>query len=178
MIVITANGRLAQQPELRALPGGSSVVEFRLLSNRYAKGQEVVEAVTFFCYGDQAERFCENAEKGQVVIATGTQETQTYKDGQGQQRSYVKYRLSNFELGSRPYRGDRQGGQAPAPANQNYGTQQRRYGDAPARGQFQSQRPSGANQNRSYQEPASDAYQEGVHDGYGSGYDDSNTGLM
>lgn len=41
MIVITAHGRLGHQPELKMLPGGGSVCEFRLLSSRFAKGEEV-----------------------------------------------------------------------------------------------------------------------------------------
>lgn len=107
MIVITAQGRLAHQPELKMLPNGGSVCEFRLLSSRFSKGAEVTEAVTFVCFGDDAERFCEGTEKGQLISATGTQETNSYKDANNQARSYVKYRMTWFQKGPRPHRGER-----------------------------------------------------------------------
>lgn len=114
MIVITAQGRLSQQPELKLLPGGDSVCEFRLLSSRFSKGKELTEAVTFVCFDEEAERFCESTEKGQLISATGTQETNSYTDASGQTRTFVKYRLTWFEKGPRPRR-DRPGGdEAPA----------------------------------------------------------------
>ncbi len=115
MIVITAHGRLAHQPEVKILPGGTSSCEFRLLSTRFAKGEEHVEAVTFFCYGDEAERFCDNTEKGQLISATGTQETQHYRSGE-QDKHFVKYRLTWFEKGPKPNRaGQRPAGSAARP---------------------------------------------------------------
>ena len=112
MIVIKAKGRLAHQPELRMISQGC-VCEFRLLSNRFARGQEHVEAVTFFCYDDEAEAFCERTEKGQLISATGTQETQRWTDGSGHERTSVKYKLTWWEAGPRP-KGSRQQEQAPS----------------------------------------------------------------
>jgi single-stranded DNA-binding protein len=117
MILITAHGRLAHQPELKLLPGGGCVCEFRLLSTRFAKNEEHVEAVTFFCFDDEAERFCEATEKGQLISASGTQETRTWTDGNGQSKSFVRYRLTWYEKGPRPNRGTRAAqGIVPAPA--------------------------------------------------------------
>jgi len=101
MIVITAHGRLAHQPELKMLRQ-TSVCEFRLLTNRFARGEEHVEAVTFFCYGEEAEVFCERVEKGQLISATGSQESQRWTDGSGQERTFVKYKLTWWEAGPRP----------------------------------------------------------------------------
>lgn len=112
MIVITAQGRLAHQPEVRMLPQGC-VCEFRLLSNRFAHGQEHVEAVTFFCYDKEAEVFCERTEKGQLISATGTQETFRWRDGSGQERTSIKYKLTWWEAGPRP-KGSRPQEQAPS----------------------------------------------------------------
>ncbi len=83
-----------------------------MLDSRYHKGQEVTEAVTFFCYGEMAEEFCSTTVKGQEISATGTQETQTYTPADGPTRTYVKYRLSWFSRGRKPYTGDRSQGQA------------------------------------------------------------------
>lgn len=117
MIVINAHGRLAHQPEVKILPGGTSCCEFRLLSTRFARGEEHVEAVTFFCYGDDAERFCDNTEKGQLISATGTQETQHYSRGE-EERHFVKYRLTWFVKGPKPNRSPlRSGAQGPGQGN-------------------------------------------------------------
>lgn len=103
MIIITAHGRLAHQPEIKMLKQ-TSVCEFRLLSNRFARGEEHTEAVTFFCYGEEAEAFCERVEKGQLISATGTQETDRWTDTSGQERTRVKYKLTWWEAGPRPNR--------------------------------------------------------------------------
>jgi single-stranded DNA-binding protein len=101
MVVITVHGRLAHQPELKLLRQ-TSVCEFRLLSHRFARGEEHVEAVTFFCYAEEAEAFCERVQKGQLISATGTQETQRWSDASGQERTFVKYKLTWWEAGPRP----------------------------------------------------------------------------
>ncbi len=121
MIAITAIGRLAAQPELKMISGGYQVCEFRLLDTRFSKGQEVTEAVTFFCYGEMAEDFCSSTVKGQEISATGTQETQSYTPADGPTKHYVKYRLNWYKAGRKPYTGDRSQGQAggyPAQSNQ------------------------------------------------------------
>lgn len=133
MIVITAHGRLAHQPELKMLPGGGSVCEFRLLSSRFAKGEEVTEAVTFFCFDEEAEKFCESTEKGQLISATGTQETSSYNDAQGARKSFTKYRMNWYNKGARPrssqqgsQQGDNTGGQRPGGDRQGGGYQANR----------------------------------------------------
>ena len=117
MISIAAAGRLAFQPEVK-IGRQTSFCEFRLLASRYAKGEEHTEAVTFFCYGDDAERFCESTERGQFIEATGTQETQHWSDAAGQQRSAVKYKLTWWQAGPKPNRtrqpADAPQGRAPA----------------------------------------------------------------
>ena len=101
MIVITVQGRLAHQPEVQ-IGRGKPWTEFRLLSNRYAHGEEHVEAVTFVCFGDHAERFCELTQKGQQIDATGTQETSRWTDKDGQQRTSVRYVLTWWQAGPKP----------------------------------------------------------------------------
>ena len=138
MILITVSARLAFQPELKLLPGGGSVCEFRLLDTRFAKGEEHVEAVTFFCYDALAEEFCEKCEKGQLIEAGGHQETQRYiPNGSQEERTVVKYRMAWFKPGPRP-RG--QGGDAKAPSQP-----QRNEPPASRRAQQQERgRPSGS----------------------------------
>lgn len=64
MIVITVNGRLAHQPEIKILPGGASCCEFRLLSTRFARGEEHVEAASFFCYGGRRNASAKTPRRG------------------------------------------------------------------------------------------------------------------
>lgn len=101
MINITAVGRLAHQPELRT-GRQTSFCEFRLLSTRFARGEQHTEAVTFICYAEEAERFCEMTEKGQLIEATGTQETQRWTDSSGAEHRTVKYKLTWWSAGARP----------------------------------------------------------------------------
>jgi single-stranded DNA-binding protein len=104
MILIKADGRLAHEPELTLLPRGA-VCEFRVLDTRYSKDGEQTEAVTFFCFDDDAEWFCQNAMKGQVVHIAGTQETRTWKpEGSDKAKHFVRYRTGRdfIQLGPRP----------------------------------------------------------------------------
>jgi single-stranded DNA-binding protein len=102
VITLIANGRLPEQPTVKELPGGGLVCEFRVLSNRYARGEEHVEAVNFVIYGENAARFAEGTEKGQMVYVGGTQETRRYTAGDGTQKTVVRYVVTHFEKGPRP----------------------------------------------------------------------------
>jgi single-stranded DNA-binding protein len=101
MIVITAHGRLAHQPEVKLGPK-TSFCEFRLLCTRFAGGGAHTEAVTFFCFGEEAERFCELTERGQLISATGAQETDRWTPAGGVERASVRYRLTWWQAGPRP----------------------------------------------------------------------------
>ncbi len=179
MISITATGRLAAQPELKMISGGHQVCEFRLLDSRFYKGQEITEAVTFFCYGEMAEEFCSTTVKGQEISATGTQETQTYTPADGPTRNYVKYRLSWFSRGRKPYTGERSQGQTHQ-GGAGYGQrapQGQNAGQMP--GQRPAQRLSAGNQNRGWQQsPQGNSVRHGddaedyAHSGFGQDNDE------
>jgi len=136
MIVITVQGRLAHQPEVQ-IGRGKPWAEFRLLSNRYAHGEEHVEAVTFVCFGDEAERFCELTQKGQVINATGTQETRRWTDQGGQQRTSVRYVLTWWQAGPRPRS---QQPATPPPRQRQEPERERQRSPAQARAEPQEQR--------------------------------------
>lgn len=169
MISITATGRLAHQPELEMIPGGGQVCEFRLLDSRLQYGQEVTEAVTFFCYGEMAEEFCSTTVKGQEISATGTQETRIYKPTDGPARYYVKYRLSWFSRGRKPFTGERTQGQG----YQSGGSQSQRPAQGPNGGPIPGQRP----QQRPHAGQPDRSWQQGqerhqVPQGHAGGYDE------
>jgi single-stranded DNA-binding protein len=96
-----ADGRLAHEPHL-SFGTGQPWTEFRLLSNRMSRRDEVVEAVTFVAFGALAEDFCQRVEKGQLIKAIGTQMTDRYADRTGVERISVRFRLVHFEAGPRP----------------------------------------------------------------------------
>lgn len=179
MISISANGRLAAQPELKMIPGGHQVCEFRLLDSRFHKGQEITEAVTFFCYGEMAEEFCSTTVKGQEISATGTQETQAYTPAAGPTRHYVKYRLSWFSRGRKPYTGERslgQGHHGGVPQGQR--TTQGQFG-SPMPGNRPAQRAQPGQQDRNWQQ-GQERHQmpQGHAGGYGDeGADFSHSGF-
>ena len=102
MIKIDAQGRLAHTPEMKMVGRSNQVCEFRLLTTRWAQQKEHVEAVTFFCWNEEAEAFCRNTVKGQLISATGVQETSEYVDANGQKKTFVKYRLTWWQGGLKP----------------------------------------------------------------------------
>lgn len=102
MFTMTGHGRLVAEPHLQQVGNNQSLVNFRLISNRWTSKGEVPEVVTFFAFGDMAERFASVAVKGQIVYATGVQETSKGTGRDGGEREYVQYRLLHFTLGPKP----------------------------------------------------------------------------
>ena len=103
MFKMDAQGRLAFPPELKVYANDVRVCKFKLIANRFEKGQSVAETATFFCFGEEAERFCETVEVGQFVSATGVQETYHYVDRNTQKPGFfVEYRLTWFQAGPKP----------------------------------------------------------------------------
>lgn len=154
MIVVNGNGRLAATPVLKPLQDGC-VCEFRLLSSRFARGEQITEAATFFCFDQEAERFCEMAEQGQFVFATGIQETSYWVDRVSQERkSFVKYRLTGWELGPRP-KSARPQGQAGEGAGQHSQERQPSAARPPYRPDERRVHPQQGAQQRQQSRPAS-----------------------
>jgi single-stranded DNA-binding protein len=110
MFTMTGHGRLVAEPHLQQVGNNQSLVNFRLINNRWTSKGEVPEVVTFFCFGDLAEKFASVAVKGQIVYATGVQETSKGKTREGAEREYVQYRLLHFTLGPKPRAAGDQGG--------------------------------------------------------------------
>lgn len=152
MFTMTGHGRLVAEPHLQQVANNQSLVNFRLISNRWTKNGEVPEVVTFFAFGEMAEKFASVAVKGQIVYATGVQETSKGKGRDNVEREYVQYRLLHFTLGPKPRaasqgdaEGPRGGESRPrAPASADGQSHQSRAPQQPR--SAPAQRPAGAAQ--------------------------------
>lgn len=88
-------GNLTRDPELKALPSGSSVTSFSVATNRVykdAKGarQEAVDYHNIVVFGRQAETSAQYLKKGAGVFIEGRLQTRSWdKDGQKQYRTEV-----------------------------------------------------------------------------------------
>lgn len=100
MIVVTAVGFIADKPKLNVFPNSQNC-EFDVVSTRREKqGNEwvsVYERATFIVWGEEAERIASRLDRGHVVTATGRQKTSKWTDGQGIQRSKIKFDLLSWE---------------------------------------------------------------------------------
>lgn len=95
---ITMLGRLTQDPEVRATPGGTAVAGFSVAINRKyrkAETEEIVEAVTFVAvraFGKHAEHSGQYLHKGRQVLIDGELRQDEWTDkvsGEKRQRLYV-----------------------------------------------------------------------------------------
>ncbi len=95
---ITMLGRLTQDPEVRATPGGTAVAGFSVAINRKyrkAETEEIVEAVTFVAvrtFGKPAEHAGQYLHKGRQVLIDGELRQDEWTDkesGEKRQRLYV-----------------------------------------------------------------------------------------
>lgn len=108
-------GNLTAQPELKALPNGTHVVQFSIASNRSWKDangqqQEAVEYGNCVLFGKQAETFAKYAVKGQTFLIEGRIQTRSWDDKESGKKMYrTEIVVERFHFGAKP-----QGASAPA----------------------------------------------------------------
>ncbi|MEK7613431.1 MAG: single-stranded DNA-binding protein [Patescibacteria group bacterium] len=88
-------GNLTRDPELKALPSGSSVCTFSVATNRVwfdqnKQKQEAVEYHNIVVFGRQAETSAQYLKKGSGVLIEGRIQTRSWeKEGQKQYRTEI-----------------------------------------------------------------------------------------
>lgn len=93
--VVCISGRLVRDPELRATPGGMSVCQLSVASNRsYKQGNEWKEKASFFdvvVWGGAGENAARYLSKGSRVMVSGYLDQQSWEDRKtGAKRSKVQ----------------------------------------------------------------------------------------
>jgi single-strand DNA-binding protein len=83
----TCTGRLTRDPELRALPSGSSVCELRLAVDGMGRGREV-GYVNVNVYGGGGEAAAEHLAKGWLVAVDGRLEYGEWETEEGKRHAY------------------------------------------------------------------------------------------
>ena len=100
-------GRVTQDPEIRALPSGSSVASFGLATNRYWKDKEgnrqeetqFHNIVLFAGLADIAQQYIQ---KGSEVLIEGRVQYRSWEAQDGTKRYRTEIVGENMQLGSRP----------------------------------------------------------------------------
>jgi len=106
-------GNLTRDPELKALPSGSSVTSFSIATNRVYKDkdgnkQESVDYHNIVVFGKQAENVAKYLTKGSSAFIEGRMQTRSWdKDGQKQYRTeviadFVQFGPKKVEGGTAP----------------------------------------------------------------------------
>lgn len=104
--LVVVAGHLTRDPELKALPSGSSVTSFSIATNRRFKDrdgnqQENTEFHNIVVFGAQAEACAKYLVKGQVASVIGRLQTRNWdKDGVKHYRTEIV--ANNVEFGAKP----------------------------------------------------------------------------
>ena len=147
---ITVVGNLVADPELRFIPSGAAVANFRIAStprtfNRETNQWEDGEALflTCNCWRQMAENVAESLTKGMRVVVTGKLRQRSYQTKEGENRTVFEVEVD--EVGpSLKYasasvsRNPREGGQG-GYGGGNQGGQRGGFGGQPQGGQGQNQ---------------------------------------
>lgn len=124
-------GNLTRDPELRAIPSGTKVVQLGIATNRTWKDQsgarkEATEYHNVVAFGRQAETLAQYCKKGSSLYIEGRLQTRSW-DGQDGKKNYrTEIVLENFQFGPRA---GGTGAGAPAPRHSDAEAPQK---DAPA----------------------------------------------
>ncbi len=110
-------GRLTADPLMKTTPGGQSVVNFSIATNRNwndkaGARQEEVEYHNIVVWGRQAEIANQFLTKGSIALIEGRLRTRSWQDKQNQQRKITEIICERIQLGPRPS-GAGMGGGAP-----------------------------------------------------------------
>jgi len=109
-------GNLTADPELRTTPGGQSVTEIRVATNRTwidksGQKQEQAEFHSVIIWGRQAEIVKQFLTKGSSIFVEGRLQTRNWDDKQGVRHWKTEVVCERMQLGPRPQGG---GGGRPA----------------------------------------------------------------
>ncbi len=100
----TLYGNLTRDPELKALPSGSKVVNFGIATNRQWKNADGVkqDASTFHnivAFGKQAELIAQYLHKGDGIFVEGRIDNRSWDDKDGQKKYRSEVVIENFQFG-------------------------------------------------------------------------------
>lgn len=128
----TIIGNLTAKPELKALPSGTNVSNFTLVTNRVYKDksgqkQEQAEFHRIVVYGKQAENCAQYLIKGQQVGVLGRIQTRSWEQD-GQTKYMTEIIAENVYFGRKP-QGAQTEAEAPQAHPQDDGNQETIYPD-------------------------------------------------
>jgi single-strand DNA-binding protein len=98
-------GNLTRDPELKALPSGSQVVNFGLATNRTYKDkngakQEATEFHNVVAFGRTAEVIAQYVKKGRPIYVEGRIQTRSWDDKESGKKNYrTEIVVENFQFG-------------------------------------------------------------------------------
>src|SRR3989338_3582613 len=102
-------GNLTADPELRTTPGGQSVMEVRVATNRTwtdkaGNRQEQAEFHGVIIWGRQAEVVKQFLMKGSLILIEGRLQTRNWDDKQGMKHWKTEIICERMQLGPKPAR--------------------------------------------------------------------------
>ncbi len=97
-------GNLTRDPELRAIPTGTKVVQLGLATNRVWKDQsgakkEATEYHNVVAFGRQAETLAQYCKKGSSLYIEGRLQTRSWEGQDGKKNYRTEIVLENFQFG-------------------------------------------------------------------------------
>lgn len=97
-------GNLTRDPELKALPSGTSVVNFAIATNRVWKNdkgekQEDVQFHNIVCFGKQAEVIKQYMMKGSMILIEGRIQTRSWDAQDGSKKYMTEIVAESFQFG-------------------------------------------------------------------------------
>lgn len=99
-------GNLTRDPELKALPNGTSVTSFSVATNRVWKDknndkQEAVDYHNIIVFGRQADSCAQWLKKGSSVLVEGRLQTRSWEDKEGKKLYKTEIVSESIQFGPR-----------------------------------------------------------------------------
>lgn len=101
MNVVTLNGRLTRDVELRYTPNGNAVGRFSLAVNRRVpnqNGERIADFINCVIWNKPAETLAQYTKKGSLIGVQGRIQTGSYENQQGQKVYTTDVVVENFDF--------------------------------------------------------------------------------
>lgn len=98
MNIVMLMGRLVRDPEVKYTQSGKAVAQITLAVDKFVGGEKQADFINCVAWEKVAELIGNNVTKGERLLVSGSLNTRSYEDKNGQKRSVTEVNIQRMEF--------------------------------------------------------------------------------
>ena len=98
MNIVMLMGRLVRDPEVKYTQSGKAVAQITLAVDKFVGGEKQADFINCVAWEKVAELIGNNLGKGERILVSGSLNTRSYEDKNGQKRSVTEVNIQRMEF--------------------------------------------------------------------------------